>query len=48
MYSLYSMPNLIFPLFGGFFVDNFGAEKVLVFSVTVTVLGQFVVFLGAY
>lgn len=47
MYSLYSMPNLVFPLFGGFFVDNFGAERVLIFSATMTVLGQSVVFFGA-
>jgi MFS family permease len=42
------MPNLVFPLFGGFFVDKYGLETMLTFFSILTVLGQFVVFLGAY
>lgn len=39
MYSLYSLPNIFFPLFGGYFTDKFGSEKLLMFSASFTVAG---------
>jgi MFS family permease len=48
MYTLYSIPNIIFPLFGGYFVDKFGTSKLLVYASFLGIIGQFIVFLGAY
>lgn len=41
LYSLYSLPNIAIPLFGGFFIDRLGKKNgILVFASIVTV-GQF-------
>ena len=46
LYTLYSLPNAVLPLFGGYFIDNFGSEAMLLVTCSVTVLGQWIVFLG--
>jgi MFS family permease len=38
LYTVYSIPNVILPFFGGFFVDKFGARAcLLVFTVCILV-----------
>ena len=46
LYSVYSMPNIVLPLFGGFLIDKIGVRiGIFVFSL-VLVVGQFVFLLG--
>ncbi len=41
LYSFYSFPNIILPLFGGYFIDRLGKRHgMIVFSIIITV-GQF-------
>ncbi|ETO21387.1 hypothetical protein RFI_15809 [Reticulomyxa filosa] len=40
LYSVYSFPNMVLPLFGGVFVDRFGAGKCLIVFLGFCVLGQ--------
>lgn len=45
-YSLYSLPNIILPFFGGYFVDKFGVRMcMLIFAILVTV-GQVIFSFG--
>jgi MFS family permease len=47
LYTLYSVPNVVLPFFGGVLVDRFGARRMLVlFSFTILV-GQAVFALGS-
>lgn len=46
LYTLYSIPNILLPFFGGVFVDRFGARvMLLVFSGTI-LLGQIIFAIG--
>lgn len=47
MYSFYSMPNIIFPFFGGYLCDKIGTSKLLLFASIAGTLGQTIVFIGA-
>lgn len=40
LYTVYSLPNIILPFFGGFFVDKFGARVCLVAFTLFLVIGQ--------
>jgi hypothetical protein len=40
LYSVYSLPNIIIPLFGGFIVQKVGAGKGLIITTFLVFLGQ--------
>eukprot|EP00753_Platysulcus_tardus_P008382 PLAT15939.1.p1 GENE.PLAT15939.1~~PLAT15939.1.p1 ORF type:complete len:489 (+),score=248.38 PLAT15939.1:562-2028(+) len=46
LYSLYSIPNVVLPFFGGYFVDKLGVRMMLIVFTTPVTLGQAVVALG--
>jgi MFS family permease len=46
LYTVYSVPNIILPFFGGFFTDKFGARICLLIFCSFITLGQFVFALG--
>jgi len=45
-YSVYSFPNVILPIFGGFFVDKFGVKLMLMLFAGFIVTGQLIFALG--
>lgn len=47
LYTLYSVPNTVLPLFGGALVDRFGARVVTVSTVLIAAVGQLGFTLGA-
>lgn len=48
LYSVYSMPNIILPFFGGMLIDKIGVRKsIIIFSFTL-ILGQGIVVIGGY
>lgn len=46
LYTVYSVPNIVLPFFGGFFTDKFGARICLLVFCGFITLGQFIVALG--
>ncbi|ETW06154.1 hypothetical protein H310_03737 [Aphanomyces invadans] len=46
LYSVYSVPNIVLPLFGGILADKFGPRYVLVSTTTLVFLGQVVFAIG--
>ena len=48
MYSVYSLPNMICPLFGGLFIDRFGNSKSLIAVTFMAALGQIIITIGAH
>jgi len=46
LYTVYSVPNVILPFFGGYFTDRFGARICLVVFCTFITLGQLVFAIG--
>ena len=46
LYTLYAMPNIVLPFFGGFFVDNFGVRETLLAFSTLIAFGQIVIAIG--
>ena len=46
LFTVYSLPNIIVPLFGGIMLDKIGVRKSLVIFCTILTLGQFVFCLG--
>jgi MFS family permease len=48
LYSVYSAPNIVLPLFGGILVDKFGV-RVMIFSLTtILIIGQSIIVIGGY
>jgi MFS family permease len=47
LYTVYSIPNMVLPFFGGFFVDKLGAPRCLLIFCTCLCLGQSVFAIGA-
>ncbi|RKO93289.1 major facilitator superfamily domain-containing protein [Blyttiomyces helicus] len=45
-YSVYSLPNIILPFFGGWLVDRFGTRKLMTILSTFVCAGQFIFSLG--
>lgn len=41
LYSFYSLPNIIIPLFGGYFIDRLGKQNGILAFVSIVTLGQF-------
>lgn len=48
LYSIYSFPNMILPLFGGIFVDKLGIRLGLILFTVVLTIGQLVFAIGGY
>ena len=46
MYSAYSVPNILLPLFAGQLVDKYGARKMLTACFIITLVGNFVFAIG--
>lgn len=46
LYTLYSVPNVILPFFGGYFVDNWGVRVCLVIFTSLLAIGQVVFTIG--
>ena len=46
LYTVYSVPNIILPFFGGYFTDKFGSRICLLVFCGFITLGQFIVALG--
>jgi len=47
LYSVYSIPNIILPFFGGTIVDKFGAHNSALIFASLTLLGQLLFAIGA-
>ena len=48
MYSCYSLPNLICPLFGGILIDKIGNSKSVIACTLLAVIGQLIITYGAH
>jgi len=48
LYTVYSIPNIILPLFGGMFLDRFGIRTGLVLFTFILTIGQFVYMVGGF
>jgi hypothetical protein len=46
LYTVYSIPNVILPFFGGYFVDRLGVRLCLIVFATLITLGQFIFAIG--
>ena len=46
LYTLYSVPNIVLPFFGGFFVDKLGANLCLIIFASLIAGGQAIFALG--
>ena len=46
IYSIYSFPNILLPLFGGYIVDRIGVRKAMFFYSCFVTAGQAIVFLS--
>ena len=46
LYTVYSIPNIILPFFGGYFTDRFGSRSCLIVFNCFMALGQFIFALG--
>lgn len=44
---MYGLPNLVFPLFGGFLMDKFGSDVVLIAASTLATVGPIITYWGA-
>ena len=40
LYSVYSLPNIIVPFFGGYLLDKFGSRKLILILSAILFLGQ--------
>lgn len=48
LYSLYALPNMILPLFGGIVLDKIGLHMGLLITSTFVTVGQFICALGGF
>ena len=48
LYSLYALPNMILPLFGGILLDKIGLHCGLLITSTLVTVGQFICALGGF
>ena len=48
LYTVYSMPNMVLPIFGGVFLDKIGIRAGLLLFTCILTLGQFVFMMGGY
>ena len=48
LYTVYSLPNMVLPIFGGIFLDRIGIRSGLVLFTVILTVGQFVFMIGGY
>ena len=48
LYTVYSAPNMILPIFGGLFLDKIGIRAGLILFTCILTMGQFVFMIGGY
>jgi MFS family permease len=48
LYTVYSLPNIILPFFGGVLIDRLGPRKAIVIFTSIVIVGQCVCVVGAY
>ena len=48
LYTVYSLPNMILPIFGGVFLDKIGIRSGLVLFTIILTIGQLVFMIGGY
>jgi dipeptide/tripeptide permease len=48
LYSCYSFPNMILPLFGGFLIDFLGVRVAIFLFSTLLIIGQLIVTYGGF
>lgn len=48
LYSLYSIPNLVLPFFGGYLIDKLGNRWILIATAFLTAMGQFLFTFGLF
>ena len=48
LYSIYSLPNIILPFFGGIFIDRIGVRISIILFSSILLLGQGIVVIGGY
>jgi len=48
LYTVYSMPNMILPIFGGLFLDKIGIRSGLLLFTSILTIGQLVFMMGGY
>ena len=48
LYTVYSIPNMALPIFGGILLDSVGIRSGLIMFCVVLTIGQFVFMLGGY
>ena len=48
LYTVYAIPNLILPLFGGLLFDYIGARNGLMIYTAIVALGQCIIMIGGY
>ena len=48
LYTVYSLPNMILPIFGGIFLDQIGIRSGLILFTVILTFGQFVFTMGGY
>ena len=48
LFSLYSIPNMVLPLFGGVFADRIGIRLCLILFISIITFGQVIIVIGAY
>ena len=48
LYTVYSIPNMFLPIFGGLFLDKIGIRSGLLLFTTILTFGQFVFMIGGY
>ena len=48
LYTVYSIPNMVLPIFGGIFLDSIGIRAGIILFTSILTLGQFVFMIGGY
>ena len=48
LYTVYSMPNMVFPILGGIFLDKIGIRSGLLLFTVILTIGQGVFMIGGY
>lgn len=48
LYTVYSLPNMVLPIFGGLFLDKLGIRSGLILFTMVLTLGQMIFMIGGY
>jgi MFS family permease len=48
LYTVYSLPNMVLPIFGGIFLDKIGIRSGLLLFTFILTIGQFIFMIGGY